>query len=63
MSDLLQFFEYERFPERLQSVIKPFHALAHQMSATLPKNRMSDVAMWKLLEAKDCAVKAALYKE
>jgi hypothetical protein len=63
MQDMLQFFEYERFPERLQSIIKPFHTLAHEMMQTLPQNRFSDVAMWKLLEAKDCVVKAVLYKD
>ena len=61
MDGLLQFFAYTHLPERLQTISKPFHTLAHEMYATLPKNPESTVAMRKLLEAKDCAVRSELF--
>ena len=63
MERLLQFFEYQHLPPHLQEVSKPFCELAHTMIRTLPGNPESTVAMRKLLEAKDCAVRAKLYKD
>ena len=60
---LLQFFAYEHLPEKLQAVSKPFGELAKQIVETLPRNPERTVALRKLLEAKDCAVRAILYKE
>jgi len=59
---MLQFFEYEHLPERLQAVSRPFGELATGLVATLPRNPERTVALRKLLEAKDCAVRAVLYK-
>jgi ferritin-like protein len=58
---LLQFFEYGHLPEHLQLISKPFCELAHKMIATLPQNPERTVALRKLLEAKDCAVRAYLF--
>lgn len=58
---LLQFFAFEHLPERLQRVSTPFHELAHKIVATLPRNPERTVALRKLLEAKDCAVRALLF--
>jgi len=63
MERLLQFFEYQHLPPHLQEVSKPFCELANQMLKMLPGNAESTVAMRKLLEAKDCAVRAKLYKD
>lgn len=60
---ILQFFAYEHLPERLQAVSKPFHDLAHGLTKTLPRNPERTVALRKLLEAKDAAVRARLYTE
>ena len=60
---LLQFFAYAHLPEHLQAVSKPFGLLAEQIVATLPSNPERTVALRKLLEAKDCAVRALLFKE
>lgn len=60
---LLQFFQYEHLPAHLQEVSKPFGELAKQIDATLPSNPEKTVALRKLLEAKDCAVRALLFKE
>lgn len=62
MNNLLQFFKYEHLPTHLQEVSKPFGDLAKYLSETLPFNPESTVALRKLLEAKDCAVRAVLYK-
>jgi hypothetical protein len=74
---MLQFFEYAHLPVRLQAVSKPFCDLAHAICAVpdpvhglphavvcgpLPRNPERTVALRKLLEAKDCAVRAVLYK-
>lgn len=55
---LLQFFEYAHLPERLQAVSRPFGALAVEIVETLPRNPERTTALRKLLEAKDCAVRA-----
>lgn len=59
---LLQFFVYEHLPPHLQAVSKPFGDLARQIVETLPSNPERTVAVRKLLEAKDCAVRALLFK-
>lgn len=59
---LLQFFTFEHLPEHLQAVSKPFCDLANQMVETLPSNPERTAALRKLLEAKDCAVRALLFK-
>jgi ATP-dependent Clp protease ATP-binding subunit ClpA len=61
---LLQFFAYEHLPEHLQeySNSKPFADLARRLVETLPRNPERSMALRKLLEAKDCAVRAKLFK-
>ena len=46
----------------LREISKPFADLADIMMKILPNNPESTTAMRKLLEAKDCAVRAKLYK-
>jgi len=60
---LMQFFSYQHLPEHLQAVSAPFGILAEKLDAELPNNAEKTVALRKLLEAKDCAVRAVLYKE
>lgn len=62
MQNLLQFFAYEHLPAHLQAVSKPFGDVARELAATLPANAESTTALRKLLEAKDCAVRAVLFK-
>lgn len=59
---LLQFFEYAHLPEHLQVISKPFGVLAQEIFLKLPKNPERTTALRKLLEAKDCAVRALLVK-
>ena len=59
---LLQFFAYEHLPAHLQEHSKPFGDLARRLVETLPRNPERTVALRKLLEAKDCAVRAKSFK-
>lgn len=59
---LLQFFEFQHLPERLRSISGMFHDLAHDVVNKCPRNPERTVALRKLLEAKDCAVRSLLFK-
>ncbi|MGR3219243.1 MAG: hypothetical protein ACUZ8H_05415 [Candidatus Anammoxibacter sp.] len=59
---LLQFFKYDHLPEHLQVISKPFGDLACEIVEQLPSNSEKTTALRKLLEAKDCAVRALIYK-
>jgi len=73
---IMQFFAYEHLPAHLQTISKPFCELAHAIvngdncieSGTitfgpgLPRNAERTVALRKLLESKDAAVRARLAK-
>ncbi len=59
---ILQFFAYSHLPAHLQDISKLFCALAVTTIVSLPRNPERTVALRKLLEAKDAAVRAKLYK-
>ena len=59
---MLQFFQFDHLPENLQEVSRPFCNLAKDIVDKLPSNPERTVALRKLLEAKDCAVRALLYR-
>lgn len=59
---LLQFFAFEHLPPHLQAISKPFGEMAQWIVEHLPRNPERTVALRKLLEAKDCAVRAYLFK-
>lgn len=60
---IMQFFAYAHLPPHLQAVSEPFGALATVIVEKLPRNPERTVALRKLLEAKDAAVRALLAKE
>jgi hypothetical protein len=60
---LLKYFKFDHLPEKLQKVSGPFCALAQQMVSTLPSGPELTAGVRKLLEAKDCCVRAAIYDE
>lgn len=60
---MLQFFKYEHLPPHLAKVSQPFCELAVWITENLPSNAERTAGLRKLLEAKDCAVRAAIYKE
>jgi hypothetical protein len=57
----MQFFAYEHLKPELQAVSKPFGELAAEVMK-LPSNPERSMALRKLLEAKDCAVRAQVFK-
>ncbi len=59
---LLQFFEYGHLPQHLQAISAPFCQLAAQVDGNTPDNPEKTTALRKILEAKDCAVRALLFK-
>lgn len=60
---ILQFFAYSHLPTHLQAVSQPFGELAALIVAALPRNPERTVALRKLLEAKDAAVRARLFRQ
>lgn len=63
MDPILQYFEFAHLPDHLAVISEPFYKLAHSMCVQLPRNPERTVMLRKLLEAKDCAVRAKLTKE
>ena len=60
MDPIMQYFAYAHLPEHLQAVSRPFGELAEWITSNLPRNPERTVALRKLLEGKDAAVRAAL---
>ncbi|MDD9910171.1 MAG: hypothetical protein OXR62_10815 [Ahrensia sp.] len=60
LEPILRFFAFEHLPPHLKAVSAPFSALAADIVETLPRCPERSVALRKLLEAKDAAVRAAL---
>lgn len=58
---ILQFFAFAHLPPHLQEISRPFGELAEKI-ADGPPNAETTAALRKLLEAKDCAVRAVLAK-
>lgn len=59
-STTIRWFGYDHLPEHLQKVSKPVGELAALIEAMLPDGAEKSAGMRKLLEAKDCFVRAAL---
>jgi NAD(P)H-dependent FMN reductase len=59
---VLRYFDYEHLPANLAAYSKPFHDLAHVVANDLEGPEVT-AGLRKLLEAKDCVVRAALDQE
>jgi hypothetical protein len=57
---ILVYFGFEHLPEPLRSISRPFSELASKLAQELPASAERSVALRKLLEGKDAAVRAAL---
>lgn len=57
---ILRFFHYAHLPPALRDRSSPFCDLARLIISTTPRNAERTTALRKLLEAKDCAIRAAL---
>ena len=59
---IMQFFAFDHLPPAMQEVSRPFGELAQRIVDTTPRNPERTVALRKLLEAKDAAVRATIAK-
>jgi hypothetical protein len=59
-SPIMKYFEYSHLPERLKAVSRPVGELAAKMDTELPDCAEKSAGLRKLLEAKDCLVRAIL---
>lgn len=57
---IFQYFAYGHLPERLQKISKPFYDQAERIVLEIQRNSERTMGLRKLLEAKDCIVRAAL---
>ncbi|MCU1361269.1 MAG: hypothetical protein JWN99_2558 [Ilumatobacteraceae bacterium] len=57
---ILRYFTFEHLPDSLRNVSQPFAMLAANLLTLTPRSAERTSAFRKLLEAKDCAVRAAL---
>ena len=57
---IMKYFAYDHLPPCLQTVSKPICVLTHQMDRDLPDSQEKLHGLRKLLEAKDCLVRASV---
>ena len=58
---IMRFFSYDHLPEgEAREVSKQIHEMAWEMNGRLPDSAEKSAGLRKLLEAKDCFVRAAL---
>jgi hypothetical protein len=57
---IMKYFSYAHLPEKLQEVSQPIAELANALDQTLPDGPEKSAGLRKLLEAKDCFVRAKL---
>lgn len=58
---MLTWFGFEHLPPKLKDVSRMFHSLAHDLCKDVQAGPERTVALRKLLEAKDAAVRATLH--
>lgn len=59
---ILKHFQYEHLPDNLKGTSRLVCELAQEMAADLPNDPELTVGLRKLLEAKDCFVRAKLHE-
>lgn len=57
---IMKFFEFNHLPKKLKEVSRPICATAEWMDQNLPDCAEKSAGLRKLLEAKDCFVRANL---
>lgn len=60
LDPILRYFDFEHLPSFLQGVSAMFAELATLILEDIPRNAERTMALRKLLEAKDCAVRASI---
>lgn len=62
VNPILKYFEYSHLPPHLQEISKPICDIAKHYNDTIKDSPEKSAGLRKLLEAKDCLVRAALEK-
>jgi len=62
-SPIMKYFAYGHLPDKLRPVSKAIYDLAATMEINIPDSAEKSAGLRKLLEAKDCFVRAALPPE
>lgn len=57
---IVRYFDFSHLPLKLQDISKKFYDAALYLDNNLPEGSEKDVALRKLLESKDAAVRAGL---
>lgn len=57
---MLKWFNWQHLPAHLQAVSAPLKRVAEEMDAAMPDGPEKSAGMRKLLEEKDCFVRAAI---
>lgn len=63
MNRLLKWLRHAHLPPVLQEVVSPIEALARQLDQTLSEGPEKTAGMRKLIEAKDCFVRARIEQD
>jgi len=63
MNRLLKWLRHDHLPPHLQAVVKPIDALAREMDGALAEGAEKTAGMRKLVEAKDCFVRARIEQD
>lgn len=63
VDDVMQFFSFSHLPGHLQDLSRPFAELALKLVKLAPRNAQRTMALNKLVEAKDNAVRAMIHKD
>ena len=59
-SPIMKYFAYTHLPPKLQEISKPIADVAYILDQTLENGAEKSAGLRKLLEAKDCFVRAAI---
>ena len=57
---MLKWFSSDHLPLELKNIVNKFEYLAHQLDCTMEDGTEKSAGMRKLLEAKDCFVRAKI---
>ena len=59
-NQIMEFFKYEHLPPNMSVVSKRIADVAYYMDKSLPDSEEKSAGLRKLLEAKDCFVRASI---
>ena len=63
INPIMKFFEYDHLPKELQAISMTICQAAHELNDKLPDSYEKLAGLRRLLEAKDCFVRAAYLKD